>query len=156
MDRAAVIREHQEYVERVFADQGEFRTMGVVYATCDPNGRPIDGPFAVPVVGCRDTQALASVMKRLAEVTHAVACLVMSEVWMAPADVSRPLDDQLRPSERDDRVESLMVVAEIGGVREGWFSAITRDAAGNGTAGPWRKMDGTLAGRLTGLLPNLN
>lgn len=162
IDRNALIENHKRYMERVFGEQGEFHHMGVLLVSRDPDGEPIpDGGYGMaPVVGAPNTEVLAQTLKEVGAQMGAFGCLVLSEVWMASIRGETAAADYLAgrkgASQHPERVEALMLLADMGGVREAWQALITRDAAGKGHPGEWVKLSAEIEGRLVGLLPHLN
>lgn len=143
-------------IEEVFNAKGEVRPMYHFVIGAED--------VVLPAPPTNKDEAVA-IMREIFRQTGTHRYVFIDEAWLATetgppgatiADMRERMKTMTPPSERPDRIEVVIFMAED--ATEGYFTArrkITRDADGKGTLGPLEcdKQPDVMMGRMTGLLP---
>ncbi len=143
-----------DIARRIFDGQGQLARVAYVE---DPRGRHL---FPVPVPHPSQPRVGDALMRALADVlaaNGAVGVAQLAECWTVATTAEGRQAMPVDLADADGRVEVVMVLVEHydveGGLTRAWRAAITRDAAGRPTLGPWLLTTGSVAsGRMIGLL----
>jgi hypothetical protein len=134
-----VMRNMITFVQTTYDGKGEIMPM---WTLVDKNGQCY--VYLTPFDGEDSKQAVDMMIRQQCAVRDIVMIGFMSEVWTysAPAGTSEEEARRIPPSERPDRKEAILFIAEhINGEHRSAHMVIERDAEGTGILQPYTERD---------------